>query len=75
MRLTGVISGSITWADRPGFFGEIFDLVATVETPGISNWTNLSAAAVGLFANIDAAPAEGWRNVEGPSANNWRNLA
>jgi len=74
MRLTGVISGSITWADRPGFFGEPFDLVATVETPGVSNWTNLSPTAVGVFANIDAAPAEGWMNITSAPVEAWTTL-
>lgn len=74
MRLTGVIGGSITWADRPSFFGEPFDLVATVETPGVSNWTNLNAAAVGVFTNLDAASTEAWTNIEAAPAGTWANL-
>lgn len=74
MRLTGIVNGSITFGDRPSWFGEIFDLTATVETPGVSNWTNISAAAAGSFTNLGAAAAEGWQNIDAASASAWANV-
>lgn len=53
MRLTGIINGSITLEDRPTFFGEPFDLTATTQTPGVSNWTNLTEATAENWTSTD----------------------
>jgi len=73
MRLSGIINGSLTFADRPTFFGEIFDLGATVETPGVSDWINLPTSSAAAFANISAAVLDDWQNISVSAAPNWAN--
>jgi hypothetical protein len=76
MRLTGVLSGSVTYRDRPHWLGEIFDLGAEPEQPDVSPWTNLAAAGTpACQTNLAAAGGAGWTNLAAAGSAAWGNAA